>query len=179
MLSHSVYVGGINNLSDARYAAGMFVDQIGIPIGGDQGISLDKFTELTQWLSGVNIVAQLHGIPDFSLDSLSASAFEVADKALFLWVKQNSDLPVGWRGPLHQVHDVPDDVAFHVVEGATLNDIEKHPQVYWEISEELQQQRVWEKFPGMKLALQGGDEQRPGFSDFGDLMDILEALELD
>lgn len=179
MLSHTVYVAGINNLSDARYATGMFVDQIGLPIGGEQGLRPEKVSEMTQWLSGVKIIGQLQMIPDFPIDQLPVHGWEVSTIAQFNWLQTQTDLPIGWRGTFASLADAPTAADFIVLEDGTFDDIAVHPEVFWEINASLQQEAVWTAFPAMRIALQGGNEQRPGFSDFGDLMEVLEALELD
>ena len=55
MLKTQVKVSSITNLSDARYCAGMGVDLLGFAI---QEISLEKFTEIRNWLAGVEIVGE-------------------------------------------------------------------------------------------------------------------------
>ena len=55
MLKTLVKVSSISNLSDARYCAGMGVDLLGFPI---QDITLEKFTEIRNWLAGVQIVGE-------------------------------------------------------------------------------------------------------------------------
>ena len=55
MLKTLVKVSAITNLSDARYCAGMGVDLLGFPLGK---ISIDQFTEIRNWLAGVQIVGE-------------------------------------------------------------------------------------------------------------------------
>lgn len=179
MLSHSVYVGGINNLSDARYSAGMFVDQIGLPVGGTNGLSQEKIQEIMGWLSGVRFVGQLHGIPDFSISELPFDAFEVSTLSMYTWLKTQSNVPIGWRTTVQEAQAIPTGVDFVVFEHGEDVHIAQFPEAYWELHPAFVQQEIWKKFPQMKVALQGGIEERPGFSDFGDLIDVLEALELD
>jgi len=179
MLSHSVYVGGINNLSDARYSAGMFVDQIGIPVGGEFGLSESKINEMLGWLSGVRIVGQLHVKPEFDVTQLPFDGFEVSSHDVFDWLASHVKAPIGWRTTVDQLAVVPAGVDFIVIENGKLSEIEAFPNAYWELNQELVDGKVWLQFPNMKIALQGGTEERPGFSNFGDLIEVLEALEVD
>ena len=58
MLKTTVYVSDINNLSDARYCAGMMVDYLGFNI---DKIGIEEFREITQWVEGT-IVAEFNNI---------------------------------------------------------------------------------------------------------------------
>ena len=56
MLKTFVKVSGVNNLSDARYCAGMGVDVIGFNIDPELGEAIDpvKFGEISSWLAGAD-----------------------------------------------------------------------------------------------------------------------------
>src|SRR6187401_3084647 len=59
-----VKVGGITNLSDARYCSGMGVDMLGFRVieGQDNYISPKQFQEIRGWVTGPQIVAEIYGI---------------------------------------------------------------------------------------------------------------------
>jgi phosphoribosylanthranilate isomerase len=53
-----VKVGGITNLSEARYCAGMGCDYLGFRIGG-KGLSPKEFREITGWVPGPQLVVEV------------------------------------------------------------------------------------------------------------------------
>ena len=55
-----VKISAINNLSDARYCAGMGVDMLGFALEptNPDSISPEKYTEIIGWLSGVKFVGE-------------------------------------------------------------------------------------------------------------------------
>ena len=59
-LKSFVYVSSVNNLSDARYCSGMFVDYIGFNFdqNSKNKISIDNFKEIKNWINGPKIVAE-------------------------------------------------------------------------------------------------------------------------
>ena len=60
MLKTFVKVGEINNLSDARYCAGMGVQLLGFVMSNPNRKSLSKeeYTAITQWLEGPKFVGE-------------------------------------------------------------------------------------------------------------------------
>ena len=62
-----VKISSVNNLSDARYCAGMGVDIIGFDLheGSDHYVSPSKFKEIERWISGVKLAgyAYCHAMP--------------------------------------------------------------------------------------------------------------------
>ena len=64
-LSTIVKMSSINNLSDARYCAGMGVDLMGFCIDPTKSDFLTplQFKEINGWISGVKAVAEIETIP--------------------------------------------------------------------------------------------------------------------
>jgi phosphoribosylanthranilate isomerase len=62
-LQTKVKVSGINNLTDARYCAGMGVDMLGFCIDetAKEFIGFKKIEEIIQWISGVQFVGEIFG----------------------------------------------------------------------------------------------------------------------
>ena len=62
-LCTNLKLGEVNNLSDARYAAGIGAQFLGFNMtpGHPQYIAPDKIQEITGWLSGPNLVAEWDG----------------------------------------------------------------------------------------------------------------------
>ena len=59
-----VKIGGITNLSDARYCAGMGVDMLGFHViqGQPNYISPESFQQIRGWITGPLIVAEIAGL---------------------------------------------------------------------------------------------------------------------
>ena len=57
MLKTKVKVSSIENLSDARYCAGMGVEWLGFPLA----MPVEKLEEIRNWLAGVQIVGECIG----------------------------------------------------------------------------------------------------------------------
>jgi phosphoribosylanthranilate isomerase len=55
MLKTTIKVSNLNNLSDARYCAGMGVEMLGFSM---DELDFDKFREMRGWLAGVQIVGE-------------------------------------------------------------------------------------------------------------------------
>ncbi len=55
-----VKIGSVNNLSDARYCAGMAVDLIGFNIDPETegSVTPSFFREITEWIAGVGFVGE-------------------------------------------------------------------------------------------------------------------------
>src|SRR5690606_25401129 len=57
-----VKINKVNNLSDARYCAGMGVDLMGFCLDptNEDVVSPEKFAEITGWISGVRLVGEFY-----------------------------------------------------------------------------------------------------------------------
>jgi phosphoribosylanthranilate isomerase len=194
MLKTQVKVSSIANLSDARYCAGMGVDWLGFPL---QEIALDRFTEIRNWLAGVQIVgeftkasaAQIKEMvatyqPDvIEIDSsVSLVAIQEIATPKILRVNIDSDnLPAIFAASAPYVThfllvgDSPDSLSgmeasveiwaaqYSIILGLEIPDDD--------LEEWVEQSSI------QGIGLLAGQEDRPGFRDFTDLMTILEKLE--
>jgi len=194
MLKTQVKVSSIANLSDARYCAGMGVDWLGFPL---QEIALDRFTEIRNWLAGVQIVgeftkasaAQIKEMvatyqPDVIEIDSSVSLVAIQEIAIpkILRVNIDSDnLPAIFAASAPYVThfllvgDSPDSLSgmeasveiwaaqYSIILGLEIPDDD--------LEEWVEQSSI------QGIGLLAGQEDRPGFRDFTDLMTILEKLE--
>ena len=194
MLKTLVKVSAITNLSDARYCAGMGVDLLGFPLGE---ISIDQFTEIRNWLAGVQIVGE------FSTNDAAEIKAKVAeykpdvleiDTKVNLVAIQDIDIPKILRVnidtdnlPAVFAASAPYVSQFLLVgEGPeSLQGMEGSVEIWsaqypiilgLEIPEDDLEE--WIEQSSIKgIGLLAGEEDRPGFRDFTDLMNILEKLE--
>jgi len=194
MLKTRVKVSGISNLSDARYCAGMGVDWLGFPMAE---LSVEKFTEIRNWLSGVEIVGEACGIsaaeiikmcgifkPDvLEIDStVHLEAIACIDIPKILRVNIDTDnLPALFvsAGPYVQQFLLVgnDQHSLSGMEASVEIWAAKYPiLVGLEIPDEDLDEWI-EQSSILGIGLMAGKEERPGFRDFTNLMSILEKLE--
>lgn len=195
-----VKVSGINNLSDARYCAGMGATLLGFPVGdGDGHLLPAEFEALTQWVKGVGLVGELDAIDqegmqrvltDYALDYLQVR-YPVAPDVLadvnlplLLQVRLEGDETVASLSTLLAPY-VP-YVQYFLVEvttAAVTSDLA--PMVHqlavrfpilqgFGVVPEYLPQLLGTPIKG--LALQGGMELRPGYKDYEELAMVLEGL---
>jgi phosphoribosylanthranilate isomerase len=200
-----VKVSSVDNLSDARYCAGMYVNWMGFNLeeSSPSYLSPDKFREITEWLSGLEYVGEfenshpdtiLQTIMDYDIHRIQIR--EAAHVQMLLntgctiilkqFIRDNDDL-------LHLIAIAPslkDNYVILLLE----SDIETlTPELTGSIRHLAEQtpvllgfgfnaetvEEVLERTQVKGIALNGGDEIKPGIRDFDELADILEVLEED
>lgn len=191
-----VKVSGINNLSDARYCSGMVVNQLGFSIEPSNSNYTDseKFKEIKGWLSGVAYVgeldAQSHIDSHYIKSQYELDAIQVATPAQVSAVS-DMGLPVILKTDVAMItkpllSSLADRVDYFLLESVYAGEVSpdilelagKYPLVLaYGFDAETVLNLV--KSPVKGIALQGGDEISPGLRDFDEMMDILEALEID
>jgi phosphoribosylanthranilate isomerase len=204
-LKSFVKISGINNLSDARYCAGMTVDILGFsfePAHPDY-IDPNKFTAITEWLSGVAFCAEfemadaeqirdtLEQYPEIDYLQITnpdyLPALKLLQKPIIL--RLSTSLMTDWVRLEQLLEKSTSDVTFFLFERDTsreiasvkdvLNIAEDYPVLLGFGLEEDNVQELLEQGNLKGIALRGGDEIKPGYKDFDELADILEAIEID
>ncbi len=203
-----VKINSVNNLSDARYCAGMGVSVLGFNVDplADSYISPEKYQAISEWISGPSFAAELpekNKSESFeaylkhypSFDTLQLSRFEdllalqaretsiiyklVADK-----IVQN---PADLEKFLIQFKDL---VHYFLIELDQATQEELWLEAIIKLSDKFplilgfgitadNVSRILSRSSLAGIALTGGDEVRPGYRDFDELADILEVLEVD
>jgi phosphoribosylanthranilate isomerase len=191
-----VKLSNVNNLSDARYGAGMGVSLMGFNFSDKTGkaITKESFAEITGWISGVELVAEFtdesfevieRALMGFEVQYIQTENIEVIGQAQALQV------PVIYKSTaLPLLSSLPEGMLklaqYVLVEGETILHEEalqqiaalarQYPVI---VGGDVQPQHldVLLTLPVAGIALQGGDEIRPGFKDFDSMADILEQLE--
>ncbi len=175
--SCKIKLGGITNLSDARYAAAAYAEWVGfcfIP-GHVRYITPMKAKEIIDWLSGPVVVAEIGPLNPQenapALQVLGISTVQVAgiDNA-GLW--KDAGFEVILEGTAQQrefirlIHEIPTaaqaDSAIVDITGMS------HEQI-------LQVKSL----QPLGIQLIGGDEPGPGLRDFSEIDEILELFSLD
>ena len=187
-----VKINSINNLSDARYCAGMGVDVMGFNIDHESSgfVTKESFDEITGWVSGPEMALELgnskEGIEDYKANYLEASdalvlqkSADKADKRSILkttlaqaneYINDNFDY-------LH-LHSDSDFLTFEEIEA--IKKISNSIKVilgYGFTADNIES--ILKETGVHGIAITAGEEIRPGYKDFDELADILELLEVD
>ncbi len=197
-----VKIANITNLSDARYCAGMGVDMLGFPIDptNPDSLSPEAFNEIVGWVSGPKFLGELGaaGIEDiknaivtYNLDAIEISKIDLVEPAHLLGKSIVVRLQIDRKDDISNLKSrlsYLDELATAVVINASdpaffdeLDDLLKYHsgnlrlvKAYGVTVENASQLPA---FQGIELTAVA--EERPGFKDYGVVMDILEVLEID
>lgn len=200
-----VKVSEVNNLSDARYCAGMGVDMVGFNLneGSDNYINPENFLAITGWLEGVKFVAEFENtlpdnlttyLSDYSVQFIQVNKPELVNELLqsnleipiILKLTAKNELSV-YRSVFQELgetvsHFLIESEKEEVISETSFNEL-KHTAAqnnilvgYGIFPNNLEQ--ILEGIKPIGIALKGGNEIRPGYKDFDELADILEELEL-
>jgi phosphoribosylanthranilate isomerase len=205
-LKSFVKVSGVNNLSDARYCAGMGVDVLGFSFEPDDPNYLDpvKYTAITEWLAGSAFAAEFrrHHAEEIReiLEHYPPVDYLQIERPEYLPALQLLQIPVILRIDAKELEEVgkvrekmrraAGDVAFFLFDTESQSLPDNALERVMEMAREfpvllgfgLNEENVdllLEESHLKGIALRGGDEIKPGYKDFDGLADILEAIEID
>ncbi|BDD04203.1 phosphoribosylanthranilate isomerase [Aureibacter tunicatorum] len=205
-LKKIVKISNVNNLSDARYCAGMLVDMIGFNVEATHSnyISPEDYKDIVEWLSGVKIVAEIENSDINAIEEIltkyDAQVVQVSDLNLAEEINERLRYEVLCKVSLDSLGDF--DVLVESMEMAkpftSLFIFESEKD---ELSDSLKEKvlSLANDFPillgaGISadnvnelldstslqgITLKGGEEIKPGFKDFDEMADILEAIEVE
>ncbi len=199
-----VKINGITNLTDARYCSGMYVNLLGFSFENqsDRFISPDTFKEISGWLSGVDFVAEFDSANSESIQNILDQLPEITwiehknidtllhfkEKGLQPILKLSSlELQEFSQDTLSQLKD--SEILIHLANDQNAIEEEEN-KLLLALSKEIKillgtginSSNVERKLDELRLfgiAMTGGDEIKPGLTDFNELADILEILELE
>ncbi|MBO2012519.1 hypothetical protein [Hymenobacter negativus] len=188
-------IRGINNLSDARYCAGMGAEKLTFVLDPALPGHLDTKTvkELAGWIAGVELIGEFDQLSAHEINGIAAecgldavllhsfrSAIELAHIAPPVYLELASE-------DAQSVQPLPDSLVGLVIELPEITTIET-----LETLRELSSQKPLWLGPGLNperalamveavqpagLSLPSGDEVKPGLRDFDQLEAVFEALE--
>ena len=202
-LKTKVKINRITNLTDARYCSGMYVDILGFSLeeGSSNYVSPTQFQEITGWISGIDYAAEFKDLDAYSIERL------LADYPSITWI-ESEDLdalvqlvPLGkkliYRAQLEDLDTLlpkadllrEHDIILHVTSNnksiaidteSSINPFTNQLNVFLGAGITPANASSLSELPGLYgLALDGGDEIKPGLRDFDQLAAILESLELE
>ncbi|MCC9135285.1 hypothetical protein ACFSKU_11865 [Pontibacter silvestris] len=200
----SVIVNGINNLSDARYCAGMGVDIIGFNLKLDdtERVQAETVKEIIGWVSGVKLAGEFERAKpevinemadEFGLDYIQLNTpylideIEEINRPVIQKVFINKDTV---ESELLEMMELYSSVVsyfiifssdFETIDNTNtkfLKNIAKKYPIY--IGFGLNKDNVNTILNTIKpegIGLQGGHEIKPGLKDFDELQDIFDEIE--
>lgn len=206
-LATFVKVSGVSNLSDARYCAGMGVHVLGFNLEEEHPHYIDpeKYTAITEWLAGVEFAAEFDTysseaiekvLADYSrIDYLQTSNTQqvasLADLQKPLIVRLDA---AQYREDIVALADIMRDcrqqAAYFLIENSAasprvdlLDDLLHLSKQYpillgFGLSADNVPSLINE-YSLAGIALRGGEEVKPGYRNFDELADVLEAIEVE
>jgi len=199
-----VYIGDVDNLSDARYCAGMGVDLIGFRFDpkDSKSLSPEQFKEISEWISGVKIVGEFgNSTPDevsaelskYEVDYLLISddsqlnEFALLDKPLIMQLFIDKTSSEELAATLNYCSGTVD---YFLLESSQ-NGLKESELTFLKayaakfpilLGHGITMENAGTIVSDLKLkgiSLKGSPEIRPGYKNFDELADILETLEVD
>jgi phosphoribosylanthranilate isomerase len=190
-LKTRVKVGRVTNLSEARYCSGMGVDLLGFPIGGD-GVKPDQYKQMIEWVAGPELVLEAYHSKESDLkyitDNYPGHYIEVGrnqlhwleDKTLSFivaieatdWVNVYGDLMGKENVKFVELLDASRQHA------TTVRAIGAHFPVLVSVKHVDALSDILQ-FKAAGISLTGSDEEKPGIKSYGNVSEILEALDVD
>lgn len=201
-----VKISSVNNLSDARYCAGMQINLMGFNLeeNNKNYTSPEKFKEITDWLSGVEFAAEFDSSsPESILEKLKSyegiQYIQIQDD-LHLSILANSGYSLILHKEIRHQNEMEElsknataFVQYDIMVLLTSDNLEIDDVMERKLKELASKCEVLLGFgldannvidlmnkTGVKgIAMEGGDEIKPGLKDFDDLAEILETLEIE
>lgn len=190
-LKYPVKINRVNNLSDARYCAGMGVDMIGIT----NEISIEEYVAITNWITGIEICFDIYKPTPNVVDiirQINPTCVETSDKELLHSLKNHSDIRLIYRiesGNFIEISNICLElnsiVTLFSIEGTQFSREElKGLATKYDIIMNIdgnsgeESESLFEEICPKYLALSGGSEIAPGLKNFDKMAEILEFLEV-
>lgn len=200
----SVIVNSINNLSDARYCAGVGVDMIGFSLDESQPnyVLPQEVQEIAGWVAGVKLVGEFKTTPAEQINELIETCkldYVQLDKQYLIDEIQQIKCPVIQRARftkdtieselVEEMRLYNDYVAFFLIYSEDYQTIDDtNLRFLQDLASEfkiiigfgIQKDNVTEvltKINPAAIGLRGGQEIKPGLKDFDNLQEIFDVLE--
>ncbi|MCS5489647.1 phosphoribosylanthranilate isomerase [Algoriphagus limi] len=203
-LSTFVKISSVTNLSDARYSSGMYVDVIGFCLeeSSDKFVPPTSYSEITGWVSGCEFCAE------FKDDEATIVSQKLSKYPNITWIQHNhlntlmefadQGYQLIFEAPLQEIRHIEEEVGkkiqdkgIHLLlttdsesldgdEMKSIALIANKAKVI--LSGGISPFNVKTLIADLNLfgiALEGGEEIKPGLKDYDELAEILEELEIE
>lgn len=196
-LKHFVKINAVTNLSDARYCSGMMVDQLGFNFekGTEQNIDVDTFKSIAGWVAGVDFVGEfgqtdeqeiMDTVSETGLQIIQTSRLDLIDTLvksglkIILKINNISQLPNNSFSKID-----PADISYVMVSGRV--EISNYSNLLLMADRFKLVRDMGYEHEGIDsldtywhgLAFNSTPEDKPGFKEYGILMEVLEFLDTD
>jgi phosphoribosylanthranilate isomerase len=200
-LKKQIKLNAVNNLSDARYAAGMEVEWIGFQVqqGMDRLVDVPTFDAITSWVAGPTFIAEVIHLNEAVFQYIEAN-YQSISTIQFQSVDDGFDFnKTSFQFIQHMELELPSDIENEIlskkIPAIQWLSVSFNPSSLWKNYKEqiqkcnLQFNILWnlsidvndiETLDAMgvnQLGLFGGTETRPGWMNIDSLIDIIESLE--
>lgn len=195
-----VKIGNVNNLSNARYCAGMMVDIIGFNIDptSNSCISETDFNEIVEWVSGPQYAGEFYNagldqikevMMKFPIDLVQIQDLSIVEKVHQFGKPIIFKIHISSMDDYNRLRenlDYLDELVTHaIITTSSEQFLENLDHFFQHYSGHIHLLKGYgldkddqlHLFKG--LALEASEEERPGFQDYGKIMDVLESLEED
>ena len=197
-----VKISHVNNLSDARYCAGMEVNILGFELepDGEHYVDPTTFDEITSWLSGVAYAGEFSQadaafittqLNHYKLDYIQIENPDLIHEISGLAPSLIFKMPLsGAQETVKALEKYREEITFLLLDGEedhlapSFFPVIKEIATSWPVllGTGIQPDAIEALLSNLAIkgiALQGGNEIKPGYKDFDALADILEVLEVD
>ena len=184
-----VKINSVTNLSDARYCAGMGVDQLGFNIDPNNThyITEETLSEITGWVAGIEVVAEVGTGDNSAYDIVEFNAFKAnsisnVNRAIIQLTIKDAELAMNDLKSMNNLEYVllQEEGELDISKKERINNLASHlPIVLGFGIDKDNINALLDELNIKGIALSGSDEIRPGFKDYDMLADILEEIEVD
>ncbi|MEM7107093.1 MAG: phosphoribosylanthranilate isomerase [Bacteroidota bacterium] len=189
-----VKISGVNNLSDARYCAGMGVDFMGFDLEPESENYTDpeKFKEISDWISGVDFVGEfgyssiervIKSLSTYNLAAVQSNYYDLLDDVqgaqtiLKVSIEDLANLPFNLNADFLLIQST---TTLSLTQRQNVKERVGRTKVLLDCNVKADTvEGLLESTGAHGISLTAGDEIRPGYKDYDELADILEALETD
>lgn len=193
-----VKISNISSLSDARYCAGMGVDILGFNIdpSSPECVSETDFKEITDWVAGVAFAGEFHSasleeikasLKNHHVDYIQLSNIDLIEhvrlmgKSIIFVIKIGDASEIeGLKSKLSYLDELAEIVILKSDNPELTITLDEYIAFHNGNVKLLKGYAIspvgeMAKFPGLEL--EATKEEKPGFKDYGDIMDVLEVIE--
>jgi len=193
-----VKINQVSSLSDARYCAGMGVDVLGFSLveGTPSYVDPQQFKEITQWVSGPQFAGEFGSASvdqiklatvDYALDFIETSDPD------HLEVLADLDIPIILKfamssstdfGKLDEIFSFGGDLLQYLHLEISTSLLEEHTSTLSQLKKPLimnvdQPTANLDLISQFGISLTAQQEAQTGLQDYGEIMDVLEELEIE
>ena len=199
-----VNVNSITHLTDARYCAGMYVDLLGFALESSSSkyVSPGQFQEITGWISGTGMCGEFENSSAEQVKNLveeypGLNAIQHEDLGVLIDLKETGLLLI-WKVNVDQIKGKEHELGAVLHQNSIELLITSDSKILDEDSQKTicdfadyapiilgfgvnadQVNELLDTLPIKGLALDGGEEIKPGLRDFEQMAEILELLEIE